>query len=169
MINLLIIPILGILSAWSGGSLYPSQYLPKKLTWLPEAGFALVSAAPYLWLPGYWWLTYFPVAVWIYAWQQSSPAPSLHWGDLNHYNPDKKSTLKPFVDWLNNLGPNYHPSTVNYCRLYIAIKGLLITLPVGGIGLIGYPIAYGFKNHTFREMGAGASAGLSVYIFMLLF
>ena len=167
MIELLIIPIMGVLSAWSGGSLWPSQHLPKRLTWLPEAAFALVCASPYLWLPGYWWLTFFPVALWVYAWQQSSPAPALHWG-TEHYNPDKESTLKPFVDAISP----WHPSTKNYCRLYIAIKGLLITLPVGGLGLIGYPLAYELgnrtKNHAISEGLAGASAGLSAYLFMIL-
>jgi len=168
MLDLLIIPTMAVLSAWSGGSLWPSQYLPKNFTMLPEAAFALCCAIPYMMLPGAWATLLLPVALWCYGWHQSSPAPALHWGDLNHYNPDKKSTLKPFVDWLNKLGPDYHPSSVNYCRLYIGVKGFLTTLPVGGLGAIGYPIAYGFKNHTVRELLAGASAGLSAYLFLAI-
>lgn len=169
MNELFLIPVLAILSAWSGGSLWPSQYLPPKLTWTPEAAFALVAASPYLWLPGYWWLTFFPVAAWVYGWQQSSPAPALHWGDQNHYNPDKKSTLKPLVDAISPWADN----TVQYCRLYIAVKGLLISLPIGVLGLIGYPIAYELgnrtNNHAVAEGLAGASVGLSAWLFMLLF
>lgn len=161
MIELLIIPIMGILSAWSGGSLWPSQYLHPKLTWIPEAAFALVFGAAYAAINP--WLT-MPVSLWCYAWQQSSPAPALHWGDLNHYNPDKKSTLKPFVDAISP----WHPSTRNYCRLYVGVKGILTTLPVGGLGAIGYPIAYGLKNHTAREFFAGCSAGLSIYLFLTI-
>ncbi len=176
MTELLFIPVMAILSAWSGGSLWPSQHLPPKLTGLPEICFAATIAASYAFVNPWFIL---PVFAWCYGWQQSSPAPALHWGDLNHYNPDKKSTLKPFVDWINtlrvfkwNIGPNYHPSDVRYCRLYISIKGGLITLPVGGLGLLGYPAAYELgnraKNHTVSELMAGASAGLSIYLFWVI-
>lgn len=160
MIELLFIPVMAVLSAWSGGSLWPSQYLPPKLTWLPEAAFAICIGYALYPIIGLYALV---AIAWSYAWQQSSPAPALHWGDLNHYNPGKESTLKPFVDAISP----WHPSTVAYCRLYIGIKGFLTTLPVGGLGAIGYPIAYGFKNHTVRELLAGASAGLSIYLFRL--
>jgi hypothetical protein len=45
MFEALVIPAMAILSAWSGGSLWPSQYLPPKLTMLPE----LVFAVPFGW------------------------------------------------------------------------------------------------------------------------
>lgn len=163
MIELLIIPYMAAMSGWSGGSLKGHDLFPA--TWVPEALFSLGFALP--WLAICPWIA--PVAVlWSYGWQQSSPAPALHWGG-EHYNPDKRSTLKPFVDFISP----WHPSTKNYCRLYIAIKGLLITLPGGGLGLIGYPIAYEIgnrtNNHTVSECLAGAFAGLSIYLFMIIF
>lgn len=166
MIELLYIPAMAVLSAWSGGSLWPSQYLPPKLTWLPEAAFAVCIGYALYPIIG----LYVLIAIaWSYAWQQSSPAPALFWGDLNHYNPDKKSTLKPLVDFISP----WHPSTVAYCRLYIGIKGLLLTLPIGGLGIITHPIGYEIgnrmKNHTVSELLSGAGVGLNIWLFMILF
>lgn len=160
-----LIPIyMALTSGWSGGSLWPSQYLPAKLTWVPEAFFALgIGYALYPLIGGYAVIA----VIWSYAWQQSGTAPMLHWGTAA-YNPARKSTLKPFVDAISP----WHPSTVQYCRLYAAVKGLLITLPVGGLGIIGYPLAYelGYRagHHAVSECGAGFSAGLSIVIFITL-
>lgn len=163
MIDLLIPYTMGVLSAWSGGSLWPSQYLPKKLTWLPEAAFACFFGYALWPLIGAWSLL---AVIWSYAWMQSATAPGLHWGDPEHYNPEKTSTLKPLVDWLSP----WHSSTVQYCRVYMAVKGFLIGLPVGGIPLailwpLGYEIGNRVKNHTVSEAASGFFAGIVVCIF----
>lgn len=169
MIDLLIIPVMGVLSAWSGGSLWPAQYLPKRLTWLPEAVFALGFGYAVFPLIGYYAVI---AIIWSYAWMQSATGPGLHWGDSG-YRPDRTSTLKPFVDWINRAF-KFDPSTANYCRLYMSVKGFLIGLPVGGLPLLvgwplGYEIGYRLGSNTIREFAAGCFAGLSIYLFMLLF
>lgn len=164
MIDLILPPAMAVLSAWSGGSLWPSRYLPKKLTWLPEAAFACCFGYALHPIIG----PYALIAIaWSYIWMQSATAPGLHWGD-GSYNPDRTSTLKPLVDWLSP----WHPSTVEYCRVYMAVKGFLIGLPVGGIPLaILWPLGYelGRGNNTARELLSGFGAGLSIVIFIALY
>lgn len=178
---------MALMSAWAGGSLWPSQYLPKWATWLPELGFALAFGAAWYPIAQGWdidvvsgyvvkgepYLLYIPfeyifctlVSLWSYIWMQTATAPGLHWGK-GGYNPDRTSTLKPFVDFISP----WHPSTVEYCRLYMGVKGFLITLPVGGfLGFVLWPLGYEtgnrMNNHTVSELAAGAGAGLSILIF----
>lgn len=181
MISIFLIFYMTITCRMAGGG-FGAHILPHRLTWLPEALFSLPFGM--IWFD----LTWQGVAAglfawaWVYAWMQSATAPGLHWGDGN-YDPNRTSTLKPFVDWLNNLtirkwkiGPHYDPSTAAYCRLYMAVKGFLISLPVGGIVLmvlwpLSYEIGYRFRGkvsfdpHAVSELCAGASAALSILIF----
>ena len=162
MIELLIIPTMAALSGWSGGSLKGHDLFPA--TWLPEAVFALGFALPWLFICP--WVA--PVAWGIsYAGMQTGTAGGLHWGD-GSYNPERTNTLTPFVNWLSP----WHPSTVEYCRVFMAVKGLLITLPVGGLGVIGWPLGYELGHrlgsNTARECLSGAFTGIAIYIFMIL-
>jgi len=164
MIEYIFPPAMALLSAWSGGSLWPSQYLPDKLTWLPEALFA--ACIGYALYPVIGWYCLIGVA-WSYVFMQSATAPGLHWGD-GSYNPNRTSTLKPLVDWLSP----WHPSTVEYCRVYMAVKGFLISLPIGGLGAIGWPLGYELGHrlgsNTYRELLAGLFMGLNVYLFLVV-
>lgn len=169
----------GITSRQSGGGL-GAQYLPEKLTWVPEAFFSLPFGLPaLLWLyPVLGLYALIPATcavIWSFAWMQSSTAPGLHWG-RGAYNPSRTSRLKPFVDWINTLvvskrriGPNYHPSTADYCRLYMAVKGFLIGLPVGAIPLavlwpLGYDLGDKLNSNAIREFLAGVGAGIAILL-----
>ena len=173
----------GITSRQSGGG-FGAQYLPSKLTWVPEVFFAIPFGLPIALLlyPIIGWYAAIPAVlcfVWSYMWMQSATAPGLHWG-RGGYNPNRTSTLKPFVDWLNTLtfrkwkiGPHYDPSTAAYCRLYMGVKGFLIGLPVGGLPLailwpLGYEIGDRVRSHTVSETTAGIGAGVAILIPLLV-
>lgn len=161
-----IILYMALTSAWSGGSLWPSQYLPKKLTWLPEAFFALGFVYA-LW-PVIGWYSLI-AGIWSYLWMQSGTGPALQWGDT--LNIGKPRTLSPLANFISDkLG--FVRGDINYCRLYMALKGILITLPVGGMGVILWPLGYDLGDrlgsNTYRELLAGAGAGISIILFRLL-
>lgn len=159
---------MAVLSAWSGGSLWPSQYLPKKVTWLPEAFFALGFVYALWPLIGWYALIAFPIS---YAGMQAATAPGLHWGK-GGYNPNRTSTIKPIVDWINKHTFKLDPSTREYCWLYMGFKGFLIGLPVGGIPTailwpLGYEIGERLGSNTYRELLSGGFVGLWLFAFKL--
>lgn len=166
--------IMGILSAWAGGSLYGHQWFGP-VDFGPELLFALVIAvvvAP-LWiglLGIYGYGAAGAVGLWSYIWMQTGHANALPWGDGNH-NPDRENTLSPLVKKLSDkLGIPYFSK--NYARLFMAIKGFIMTLPIGGLGLIlwplGYEIGHRVKNHAVSEFVAGAGVGLNLAIFAMI-
>lgn len=97
---------------------------------------------------------------------QTGHANALPWGDLSAVNPDRENTLSPLIKFLARRFAitNY---TVNYARLFMAVKGFLIGLPVGGIITaiywpLGYEIGNACNSHRMSEFVAGAGAGVSV-------
>lgn len=161
----------------SGGGLGANR-LPDWLTWLPELAFAVAFALPWLTILSGWWLLCLPAIVaWSFLWMQTATAPALHWGK-GGYNPNRTSTLKPFVDrlagWLR-----LAPDGVGYCRLYMAVKGFLIGLPVGGLPLaVLWPLGYELGNrwrspswlghNGLTELLSGFGAGLAILLFTFL-
>lgn len=145
-----------------------------KITWLPELFFAA----------GFGWAAYqyggwiaAPLAVaWSYIWMQTGHRAILHWGMEPIRDPDRKQFLTPFVDWLaKRLG--IVKNSTPYCRLFMAVKGFLIGLPVGGVVLaVLWPLAYEigarlrgkvkFDPHIVAEVLAGAGAGLAIAFFV---
>ena len=167
MIVLTLIPYMAITSAWAGGSLWPSQHLDKiKAVWLPEVLFA--AAFAWAWFPIIGWWSIIPAA-WSYIWMQTGHANALPWGDGGH-NPDRENTLSPLVKLISGkLGIKIYSK--NYARLFMAIKGFLITLPVGGLGIILWPLGYEIGHnikHVFSELLSGAGAGVCICMFILL-
>jgi len=169
MINLLIIPYMAVMAAWSGGSLWPSQYLPKRITWLPEAFFAL-GVVYALWpILGPWSLL---AGAWSYAWQQSATGPALQWGRDPVHAMARPRRLSPVINFISDrLG--FERGDVNYCRTWMAVKGFLITLPVGGIvGAVlwplGYEVGHRVGRHVVSELLSGAGAGVAIVLFMIL-
>lgn len=161
---------MGILGAYAGGSLPYSHYLDKiKATWLPEALIGLMVAYPYYLALSGWWLVIFPVvAFWSYIWFQTGHANALPWGDGNH-NPERENTLSPLVKWLSDrFGIEYYSK--NYARLFMAVKGFLISLPVGGLGFflfpLGYEIGHKLKKHWVSEVLSCAGIGINVVMFI---
>lgn len=183
--NYIFILLKGIFARQSGGGL-GGQYLPKYLTWLPEVLFAAgFSGAGYLYggIIGAVLVTAFS-----YVMMQSGHGVALPWGRPIPDGPFKDEMLAgrvqkltPVVDFLaKRLGistarsPEDGSYGINYCRLFMAVKGFLIGLPVGGIVLaVLWPLAYEIgvrvKRHEVSEFLSGVFAGLAVVLFMSVF
>jgi len=120
------------------------------------------------------------VAVRCYLWMETGHGIVLPWGGLLPYAQRfRTQTLSPVVDWLaDKLGiqkvqEDGYSRTLNYCRLFMAVKGLLIGLPFGGLILmVWWPAAYEmgarlrgkvkFDSHALTEMVAGAGTGVQI-------
>lgn len=154
---------MAICSGWSGGTLKGHKIFGRAKM-VPELLFALGFMTVYYPLFGWWGL----IAVfWAFGWMETGHANALPWGAGNH-NPDRENTLSPVVKKLSDwLGIEYYSK--DYARLFMAVKGLLISLPVGGSGVffwpLGYEIGHRVKNHLVSEMASGAGIGLSIIIF----
>lgn len=189
----LTIALCALLAAWSGGSLWPSQYLPSWLTWLPEALLSLlVSYAVYpiisIYAPYHidFYYERFDLAFsigeanilallvggWFYAWFQSGHANALSWGAKA--NPDRKNRLTPIVDFIYRKGFGR-----GYSAAFFSVKGFIMTLPIGGLGALYWPLAYdigayleqrkGWDNehaHTVSELLSGAFLGLHLGVLL---
>lgn len=154
----------------SGGGL-GAQYLPRWLTWLPEVFFAAgFGYAAYQ----YGGLVAAVIATaWSYIWMQTGHGTVLHWGkNPEHATGERTQTLTPVVNWLaKRLGLTI--GEVGYCRLFMAVKGFLIGLPVGGILLaVLWPLAYEIgvrvKRHEVSELLSGAFSGVNIYLLLWL-
>lgn len=185
VVDFLIIPYMAILAAEAGGSLWVAHYLNKKgatgddgrdlggvmpfdLTWLPEFFFSLGFVYALWPLVGWWSLIALP---WCYIWMQTGHANALPWGRGGH-DPDRTNTLSPIVKWLCDAF-NIKYYGVNFARLFMAVKGFLITLPVGGFsGFIFWPLGYEIGNrigkHVYAELFSGAGAGISILLFLII-
>lgn len=162
--ELLVIPYMAITSGWSGGSLWGHKLFP--FTWMPEVLFSLPFAFALYPLVGWWCVL---ASAWSYIWMQTGHANALPWGDGGH-NPDRENTLSPLVKWLaDRFGVEYYSK--NYARLFMGVKGFLITLPVGGVlGFVLWPLGYEIGNrsgkHVVSETLSGGLVGVSVVLFM---
>lgn len=161
-----LVPLFAVLSAWSGGSLWPSQYLPKWATWTPEALFALLAGVMWSVSVSWWGLPF--VTLWVYGWMQAATANGLHWGN-GQYEPDRDTSFSPLVHLITD-ALNIDRSSTWYCRIYFGVKGFLMSLPFGGVGAILWPLGYELgnrlKNHTVSELASGLGFGISVSLFL---
>lgn len=171
---------MAIMATASGGSI-PVGFLDKlKLTWLPELLFAFGFGFASYQYGG--WIACVLATTWSYLWMQTGHGVVLPWGrSLPVEEATRRQTLSPLVDWIaRRLGIDYAVVkgdkvgySVQYCRLFMAVKGFLIGLPVGGVILaILWPLAYEIgvrlKNHTVSELLSGTFAGLSIVTLLLI-
>lgn len=170
---------MSIMSRMAGGGL-GAKYLDRvRLTWLPELLFAVPFGAALSILSDNFIVASIMLsfgAAWSYIWMQTGHGAILHWGMEPVRDPDRKQFLTPFVDWLSGRLGIVKNSTP-YCRLFMAVKGFLIGLPVGGVVLaVLWPLAYEigarlrgkvkFDPHIVSEVLAGAGAGLAIAVFV---
>ena len=94
----------------------------------------------------------------------------LRWTSHDDPNTERDSTLKPVIDWVAaRFG--YKLGDEGYAWVAAGIKGLLITLPVGGMGVVLWPLAYELGSHFdhwVSELTSGFGAGLNAYLFWML-
>lgn len=155
---------MAIFSGWAGGTLVGHK-LFGKLNFMPELLFALCigcSLYPVIGL-------FAVIAVaWSYIWKNTGHANALPWGDGGH-NPERRNTLSPMVHWIcNKLGIELYSR--GFAWVFMGVKGFLISLPVGGLGIIGYPLGYEIgkrlNNHLYSELLSGFFIGLNVLLFI---
>lgn len=183
MFNILLIVYMSVTSRLSGngfGSKWGMSYIPEVLFSLP---FGIAAAYAVSHIAAFPWVIFSLIvgSVWSYAWMQSGTWPILPWDVEGQRNPDRSSTLKPFVDWAAKKLKIEFDSEA-YAWLYAATKGFLIGLPVGGIPLaILWPLGYEIGSHArgrterfgidpfvISEGSAGAGAGIAIVIFITI-
>ena len=125
-------------------------------------------------------VAYITAFVWSYLWMQTGHGTVLPWGGkLQESDRGRTQFLTPAVTRLAKLlrievfQDDNHSRTLNYCRLFMAVKGFLIALPVGGVVLaVLWPLAYEIgtrmRNHALSELIAGAGAGVAISLFIIL-
>lgn len=146
--------------------------MPIDISFMPEVFFGFsFGFAHYLAFDSF--LLYGLVSAWSYIWMETGHGTVLQWGnDPAAAQGERRQTLTPVVEFLSDrLGFVYGDR--NYCRLFMAVKGFLIGLPVGGLPLaILWPLAYETKlwtkNHALTEIISGVFAGISILIFLAL-
>lgn len=194
---MLIIIYMTLLAAFAGGSLPGSQLLNKKgrldskgkdkggispvdLTWLPEMLFAVGIGYTFYNILGYFELcTHIKVVgtllsvIWSYLWMQTGHANALSWG--KNADPNRKNKLTPVVEFFYRKGFGR-----GYSATFFSVKGFLLTLPVGGLGALYWPLAYdlgtlleeyGVPNkhaHPVSELLSGFFLGIHLYLVSLL-
>lgn len=118
------------------------------------------------------WVVALFTSAWFYAWFQTGHGAILHWGLEKVTEPDRRQTLTPVVDYIA-LVLGVEKNSTNYCRLFMAVKGLLIGLPILAFPLIVlWPLAYEvgarlrgkikFDPHAAAELLSGAFLGFCV-------
>lgn len=172
MTTLALIVIMAILARQSGGGL-GAKYLPRSLTWLPEALFAVPIG--YAGAVGMMHMTdadfpppiaFAAACVWSYLWMQTGHGTVLQWGSDPSKAVGRAQTLTPVINWIAaRLGLTV--GDVGYCRLFMAVKGFLIGLPAGGLPLaflwpLAYEIGVRLRRHEVSELLSGAFAGALV-------
>lgn len=165
MLYLSFIIFMACIARMAGGGLW-AERLPHPV---PEIIFGLCfGVANYLAFENVWLAL--AVWVWCYAWMETGHGTVLSWG----LNPDdatgaRRQTLTPVVEFIcRKLGVPF--GSVNYCRIFMAVKGFLIGLPVGGIVLaVLWPLAYEtgerLRKHEVSEFTSGAFAAMAILLF----
>ena len=172
MMELLTIALCGLLAAWSGGSLWPSQYLKGFWTNLPEIALACVVGYALYPIIGLYALG---GIIWFYLWFQTGHANALSWGV--NANPKRKNTLTPLVDFIYRGGFGRA-----YSAVFFSVKGFIMTLPIGGLGALYWPLAYDIgtyleqrkgwgngKAHKVSEVLSGAFLGVNLVLIGVLY
>ena len=158
-----LIAYMSITSRMSGGGL-GAKYLWKCL---PEILFAIPFVCFIYNTTGSLLLSVL-AGLWSFFWMETGHGTVLQWGD----NPrdaqgERKQFLTPFVNYLSKkIGLEIGGR--GYCRLFMAVKGFLIGLPVGGLLLailwpLAYEIGHKLKLHYLSELLAGAGAGMAIW------
>ena len=110
-----------------------------------------------------------------FAGMQSATWMSLLWESHDDPNTERTATLKPFIDWLAGVF-GYRLGDEGYAWTAAAVKGFIIGLPVGGfpcavLWMLGQEIGSrvkGENQQVFRDLFAGAGAGLSIVLFLAI-
>lgn len=171
MTKILFILYMAFLARASGGG-FGADKLPSWTKPIPEMLFGLAFGGAVYLVTGNLFLTAL-AGVWSYAWMETGHGTILQWGaSPEDAQGERRQRLTPVIEFLSDkFGFTY--GDINYCRLFMAVKGFLIGLPVGGIVLaILWPLAYETKrwtkNHALTEMLSGVFAAVAILIFVAI-
>lgn len=115
-----------------------------------------------------------------YAGIQSATWLFLHWTTYDNPDMERTSTTKPLVDLLAYKIGGWKLGEEGYAWTACALKGLIITLPFGGLGVILFPLGYEigshargrvdkwFNPHIIAEGLSFIGLGISILIFILV-
>ena len=153
--------------------------IPESVIALTFAVFGSLIAAR-LGVPDWSLYILFPVfAIISYAGKQSATWAYLNWEGYNKNDGGRNSTLRKWNDWLGDkLG--YKLGDEGYSWVWAFTKGLITTLPVGGLGCIFQPIGReifsqargrlpGHYNTWLEAGGDGFGYAMAVTLALLLF
>lgn len=172
---------MGVLARMAGNGFGSKWNVP----WIPEALFTLPIGITASWAAniaglGFGWSLVVLIASWAisYGGMQSATWAMLPWDDEGVRDPNRQSTMRPIVDWVAEK-LKFPFDSEKYAWTWGALKGFIITLPIGGIlgaGLfpLGYEIgshAKGRTNkfidpHVFAEFFSGVGVGVAIFIFV---
>jgi len=170
---LALLVVLTVTARQAGGGL-GAQYLDRfKITWLPEAVFALclgwVAAQSWSFPHQFGYPFVFAVSsLWSYIWMQTGHGTAFHMGlNPKEAQGTRKQTLSAVVDPIcKKLG--WTLGEFNYCFLFMGIKGLLTALPLGPLALLNFlawPMAYIIGRYRFNS---GAACELTSGFFIAI-
>lgn len=84
----------------------------------------------------------------IYAGIQSATWMFLRWETHTDPNTNRSSTTKPVVDWLAEKIGGWKLGQEGYAWTAATLKGIIITLPMGGLGGILFALGYEIGSHA---------------------
>lgn len=112
-----------------------------------------------------------------YAGIQSATWAYLRWKSHKDPNTTRSSTLKPLNDFIGKLF-GYRLGDEGYSWIWAATKGFITTIPVGGIGLITFPLGNELGSHAegrlpgdpnmWKELAGGLGLGLACVLWLIL-
>lgn len=181
MIYTLIIITFGLLGASSGASLpWSDKWQKGILRRLPEAISAtIISVICCYGLQMIPWYYLAPVAWGVsFAGIEAATWAMLRWDDneQDRGNP-KESTIRPVVDKIAKK-LEFTLGDEGYSWTWAAVKGFIMTLPVGGTGLIFFTLGNEVGSHAkgrlpgdpnmWKEIAGGIGIGISCVLFLII-
>lgn len=169
--------------AEAGGSLpWSSKWQTSWTKFIPE--FLLAVTTGCLGASGFWTagsLEYVLAALCLsgvsYAGLQSATWAYLPWVSHVPRNPDRQSTLRGFIDKLATVFGSYLGKE-SYSWIWAAVKGFIITAPVGCTGVILHPLGHEIGYHIgkrlpgdpnmYKELISGATLGSASVLYLYL-
>lgn len=128
---------------WSFGSEIPEIIISLSVAIIATYGLGkLIDLSWYL--LGAISLVYVVIA---YIGKQSGTWAYLTWESHVNRNPDRQSTLRPWNDFVAGLF-GWQLGDEGYSWVWAATKGFIMTLPLGGTGLIFHPIGHEIGSHA---------------------
>lgn len=169
----------GYWSAEAGKSLPWSHRWQVATDSLPEIIIALSVGALFFWaFPLMGFAGFVLASAVAYGGKQAATWALLRWDTHVHQNPLRKSRWRFIVDPVAvRLG--FRVGDEGYAWLWAAWKGFMMTLPIGGTGLLFHPLGHEIGSHAqgrlrgdpnmWKEIaGGGIGYGVPVFLFCLV-